>query len=305
MNRTVNESCRALRKIASAAFKEKMTEAILLAFACRIIIQAPSILYGFLPANLQTSLIANLVNIYSIMINGPASLGLCHYFVNAFRENQNDGISELKFGFDNFSRAFILFIRIRLITWLLSLFFLIPGIIASINYSQAFFILNDNPDKPAAICMFESKYIMQRNRLKYLSLMLTYLPLYVFTLMPSVAARMYLDASKLSQIPDLLFEGNVESAVFIAYDMHPLVPALMLLTAAATAFIMPAQAVFFDILSGKLEIHRADSDFEDAESSKEESFENYSCNYSCNEAFQASDEEIEKHKQENQVENDE
>ena len=56
-------------------------------------------------------------------------------------------------------------ILLNLIEWLLiglwSLLLIVPGIIAAYRYSQALFILLDNPEKPVLQCISESKELMQ------------------------------------------------------------------------------------------------------------------------------------------------
>lgn len=56
-------------------------------------------------------------------------------------------------------------ILLNLIEWLLiglwSLLLIVPGIIAAYRYSQALYILLDNPEKPVLQCISESKELMQ------------------------------------------------------------------------------------------------------------------------------------------------
>ena len=57
-----------------------------------------------------------------------------------------------------------------LFIFLWSLLLIVPGIIAAIRYSQAFFILADDPSKGIRQCMDESKAMMNGNKMKYFCL---------------------------------------------------------------------------------------------------------------------------------------
>jgi len=62
-----------------------------------------------------------------------------------------------------------------LFTLLWALLFVIPGIIALLRYSQAFFILVDDPAKGVMQCINESKQLMVGNKGTYFCLILTFI----------------------------------------------------------------------------------------------------------------------------------
>ena len=67
-------------------------------------------------------------------------------------------------GFDYFVKAALLRLVTSILILLWTLLFIVPGIIAAIRYSQAFYILADHPDKDIMECIEDSKYLMQGNK---------------------------------------------------------------------------------------------------------------------------------------------
>ena len=72
---------------------------------------------------------------------------------------------------------------IKIFLW--SLLFVIPGIIASIRYSQAFYVMVDHPEYSANQCLEESKRLMMGNKGRYFYLTLTFIGWYLLATMPS------------------------------------------------------------------------------------------------------------------------
>lgn len=112
--------------------------------------------------------------IISILITGPMTLGIAKFSINLKRHNNTD-IEVIFDGFKNFTTAMVLQILITLFITLWSLLLIIPGIIAALSYSQAFYILNDNPDMTAMELLEESKRIMYGYKLKLFCLYLSFI----------------------------------------------------------------------------------------------------------------------------------
>ena len=83
--------------------------------------------------------------IYFLVITGPLTLGQATFFLNLRRDN-NPIIENLFEGFKSFSPALVLQLWISLFTFLWTLLFVIPGIVAVIRYSMSFYILHDHPE---------------------------------------------------------------------------------------------------------------------------------------------------------------
>ncbi len=58
-------------------------------------------------------------------------------------------------GFSFFVKAFLLQLLIGIKVFLWTLLFIVPGIVAGYRYSQAFYILADNPDYSVTQCVEE------------------------------------------------------------------------------------------------------------------------------------------------------
>jgi Predicted integral membrane protein len=110
----------------------------------------------------------------SLVISGPVSLGLAIFFLN-LRRDQNPLIENLFDGFNFFSRAFIMHLWICLFTFLWTLLFIIPGIIATFRYSMSFYILHDHPELKPKAALELSKQMMVGRKGKLFLLYLSFI----------------------------------------------------------------------------------------------------------------------------------
>ena len=255
MNRIIREKTRTLKAMGKQALSGHWGDAILLCLCCELIVTLPSILFDLLPVGMQTQLVATIFNVYAIFVHGPMSLSLANYFIKVFRQEESSGLSaNLKFGFGCTRKAVSLYIRIMLITWLGSMFFLIPGIIAALNYSQAFYILADNPENSPAQCMIESKFIMRGNKITYLKLLLSFAGWYILAAIPAAICHIVVDASSIQMMRDFIIQGDIYNAIIQANVQSPLVSILFFLQVIVSPYINSSKVSFFDILVGKLEV---------------------------------------------------
>ena len=122
-------------------------------------------LYGILVCFISTAISGILgwipgVNfLYFLIITGPLTLGMATFFLNLQRD-QNPIIENLFDGFKTFSPALVLQLWIVLFTFLWSLLFIIPGIIAALRYSMSFYILHDHPEMNPKDALKLSKQMM-------------------------------------------------------------------------------------------------------------------------------------------------
>ena len=128
-----------------------------------------------------TSLISNVI---TIVIMGLFQFGMLSYFLKRSR-NENVTYKEL-FSKTNMFFSFIgLYILVSIVTFLWSLLFIIPGILAVIDYSLVYFIKLDNPNLGLSSVMKKSKELMKGNRDRYFGLcvgLFAYFVLGAFTL---------------------------------------------------------------------------------------------------------------------------
>ncbi|MCM3629605.1 DUF975 family protein [Paenibacillus glycanilyticus] len=124
--------------------------------------------------SLLNYLIPILGNLIGILVSGAISLGLISFFLGIARK-ENPPVSEVFSGFSLLIKAFCLYFMVGLFTFLWTLLFIIPGIVAALRYSQAYFILRDNPDIGVMDAIRESKQLMIGNKWRYFVLQLTFI----------------------------------------------------------------------------------------------------------------------------------
>lgn len=110
----------------------------------------------------------------TLIITGPMTLGLVRYFIK-FRKGENPPIESLFEGFNQFVPALLLQLLITIIVFLWSLLLIVPGIIAALSYSQAFYILNDKPGIEALDALKQSKEMMKGYKGKLFMMWLSFI----------------------------------------------------------------------------------------------------------------------------------
>ena len=187
-----------------------------------------STVYNSMPAYSPLS------GIYSLLVTGAMDLGLTLFFLAMFRR-QIVGIGDVFLGFERYGKALGLFLFQGLFIVLWSLLFIVPGIIAAIRYSQAFFILADDPNKGIRQCMDESKMMMRGNKAKYFCLSLSFIGWGILASIP---------AGVLSGISEALYLSGFMTVLFDIVGALCMAPVI--------AYIYSTQAGFYEILAGHL-----------------------------------------------------
>lgn len=189
---------------------------------------AYSTLYSSSPAYSPLS------GIYTLLVTGAMDLGITLFFLAMFRK-QIVGIGDVFLGFERFGKALGLFLFQMLFIVLWALLFIVPGIIAAIRYSQAFFILADDPSKGIRQCMDESKMMMRGNKGKYFCLSLSFIGWALLAAIP---------AGVLSSLAETLYLSNFITILFDIIGSLCMAPVI--------AYIYSTQAGFYEILAGHL-----------------------------------------------------
>lgn len=175
-----------------------------------------------------------LAGLYTILVTGALQLGITLFFLALFRR-QNVNAGDLFLGFDKFGKALGLMLFQTLFTCLWSLLFIIPGIIAAIRYSQAFFILADDPSKGIRQCMDESKAMMKGNKAKYFCLDLS-----------------FIGWALLASLPAGILE-SISAALGLAGFASGIISIIgVLFTAPVIAYTYSTFSGFYEILAGHL-----------------------------------------------------
>lgn len=112
--------------------------------------------------------------IVGILVAGPLIFGLCAYFLRTVRGERPD-LPVMFSGFQQFGSTLVLYIVSSILIFLWTLLLIIPGIIASLRYSMAYFIMHDNPGISALDAIRASKEMMHGYKGKLFLLMLSFI----------------------------------------------------------------------------------------------------------------------------------
>ena len=257
-NIIITEPCKTLRTLGRNALAGKWKAAIIAVCVYLIVIQIPTVVFDALFGTNVGSLMTNngytygmdadfyvdfynnmprtsiLSGLYLLLISGAMELGLTLYFLASFRKHDVQ-LADIFLGFERFGKALGLYLYRGLFILLWTCLFIIPGIIASIRYSQAFFILADDPDKGIRQCMNESKAMMMGNKMKYFLLNLSFIGWGVLATIP---------AGIIQSIGGVISENSFVIALFSVIGA--------LFTAPLVAYLYSSFAGFYEILSGHL-----------------------------------------------------
>ena len=109
-----------------------------------------------------------------ILVVPALMLGLVRFFLNIAKMQQVE-ISQIFWGFRYLLKVIGLEIMIAIFVFLWSLLFIIPGIIAAFRYSQAMFILAENPEIGIMDAIRQSKQMMIGHKWEYFVLELSFI----------------------------------------------------------------------------------------------------------------------------------
>lgn len=105
----------------------------------------------------------------ALIVTGPMQVGSALFSLEVAK-NKKSEIELIVGGFKDFVRSLITFLLVALFTFLWLLLFIIPGIIAAISYSQAFYILATDKDINPSDAIKKSKELMRGNKWKFFCL---------------------------------------------------------------------------------------------------------------------------------------
>ena len=152
-----------------AAAKEQIKGKIGILFVITLIISLISGVAGAL-----LNLIPGGGLVASIIITPAFTLSIIRVYISLFK-GEGVEVRDAFCGFDDFWAAFKVIFLTGLFTWLWSLLFIIPGIVKSISYSMAPYILAENKGKPALECINESKAMTNGHKMELFVLALSFI----------------------------------------------------------------------------------------------------------------------------------
>ncbi len=109
------------------------------------------------------------------VITTVLNFGYLLYCLKVSNRDSSMSYSDLFLGIRYIFKVLGLSIMMSIFVMLWSLLLIIPGIIASFRYTQAVFILAENPDKGIMQCIRESKEMMINHKFEYFVLDLSFL----------------------------------------------------------------------------------------------------------------------------------
>jgi len=95
--------------------------------------------------------------------SGPLQLGSSIFSLN-LASGKKAEYSQILDGFKNFAQSLVAFLLVSIFTFLWMLLFIIPGIVASLAYSQTFYIMAENENIKAGEAIKKSKAMMQGHK---------------------------------------------------------------------------------------------------------------------------------------------
>lgn len=101
----------------------------------------------------------------ALVTSGPLQLGSSIFSLNLAKGKKAD-YAQIFDGFKDLAQSLVTFILVSVFTFLWSLLFIIPGIIAALSYSQAFYIMAEKKNIKAGDAIKKSKAMMQGHKWK-------------------------------------------------------------------------------------------------------------------------------------------
>lgn len=161
-----------LKENAKKSLQGKYGDAIALLGIMFAISFALGLVIGFF--RLEEDLASTLADLCSLLISCALGFGMTSYFLKISR-NEPVTYNELFSKTDMFVSYLSISLLVGLFTFLWTLAFIIPGIIAALSYSMVFFVKLDNPDMGAMDVLRKSKQIMSGHKMDYFVLGLSFL----------------------------------------------------------------------------------------------------------------------------------
>ncbi|MCR1809210.1 DUF975 family protein [Haploplasma modicum] len=131
--------------------------------------------FNLLIGLLIISLILGLSNFISLLLIGPAMVGLACFYVNGFRKEKVRFEDLFEPATKNFINLLVMGLLKSIFLFLWTLLFIIPGLIKSYSYAMADYIALDNPKLEANDVITKSREMMDGNKLRLFLLHLSFI----------------------------------------------------------------------------------------------------------------------------------
>lgn len=124
---------------------------------------------------LRPTVPGTIINILIEAVMIIVSAGFVIFLLNTVRQTGTAAAGNLLDGFSNPVKLLVLSIVTGILIFLQCLLLIIPGIIAALAYSQALYILLDDPEKGVMECLKESRRMMKGHKWELFRLNLSFL----------------------------------------------------------------------------------------------------------------------------------
>lgn len=253
----VTQPAKNIKSMARQTLKGHWAEAILASFIMEIIMSGPGLLLSMLGDNGILNFISDF---YSIVVAGPANIGLIMFFMGIFRMENPEKRLIYK-GFQEkelFIKALLVYCGMMIRIIFLSFLFVIPGIIAAFKYSMAFRILADHPEYSSGDCLRASANMMSGNKLKLFLVDLSFWFLALVASIPRIIAieQASIDVTNLEL---LLSDMEVFSTFMNEVLSNPWIILSYLLGIVLNVYIQMTMCCFYDLAAGNLVVKQSDT----------------------------------------------
>ena len=158
------------------------------------------------------------VFLYSLLFSGVFKLSECLYTLTYIRNRKID-YAALTEGFSYYFKALGVYLLQIIIISFWTMLFVIPGIIAALNFSQAFYILAEDPEKGVTEVLAESKIMMYGNKMNYFRLLITYIPYLMLGYTPAFIVSELILKTNPSQPAILIAQMVTDIPIFIVLGL--------------------------------------------------------------------------------------
>ena len=173
--------------------------------------------------------------LYSFVIEAAFTLGLAMFVLNFIRAGKVS--LELLFsGFEKFIKAFLINLIMSIIIFVGLVLFIIPGIIFGLMYSQAYYILADNPELGAIECLSRSRIMLISNKGYLFGLRLSFIGWALLAAIPLFLGRYIMaDILMTSPVINMLTSTVLEIPMYFVF-----------------AYLHVTNGIFYELASGHI-----------------------------------------------------
>lgn len=157
-----------LRKSARESLKGKWGTAVV---AYLVLLFLPGLAEGL---SMGDGLLSLVGTIATFMLMGPLDYSFRRMMIKANRGEKIE-VGDVFYGFNEFSRTFMAGIDVYFRTFLWTLLFIIPGIVAAYSYSMTYYIMIDNPQMGSSEAIGKSKEMMRGHKAELFFLDLSFI----------------------------------------------------------------------------------------------------------------------------------